>query len=79
MSVEQLQAWLSNYHLFAGVILFPAYVLVWAAVAGAYARAVASEYAQNRSSENLNEIEQQTLSQLQIPSFEVSEGSPVGS
>ena len=65
MTVEELRLWLENYYLGAGLLLLPAYVAVWVAVAKAYARAAIQEYVASPESCPLGDAERHTLSNLQ--------------
>ena len=72
MSIEQLRQWLENYYFVAGMILLPAYVLVWLSVAKAYARAVIREYVANPTDCPLELGEQQALAKLGYRAVEES-------
>jgi len=65
MSIEQLRQWLENYYLAAGMLLLPAYVLVWLSVAKAYARAAVREYVADPEGCPLEQLERQALANLQ--------------
>jgi hypothetical protein len=67
LSVEQLHQWLVRYHLAAGAVLFPAYVLVWLSVAKTYARAVVLETRDNSNCQDLRTLEREAFCQLQLP------------
>ncbi len=65
MSIEQLRQWLENYYLATGMLLLPAYMLVWLSVAKAYARAAVREYVADPAGCPLGELERQALANLQ--------------
>lgn len=66
LSVEQLRQWFDRYHLAAGAVLLPAYVLVWLAVAKAYARAAIVEVTAQGVSAPWRGLEREALSRLQL-------------
>ena len=66
LSLEELRHWLENYYFIAGAILLPAYILVWLAVAKAYACAAASEYIADPVGGSLGDWERETLGRLQL-------------
>jgi len=75
MSVQQLRQWLDNYHFAAGMLLLPAYVLVWLAVAKAYARAAVREYVAEPENCPLGSAERHALASLRYQAQSTSTSS----